>query len=163
MFRSIALELFLHVSSEPDFRHNGFMELERATRDLYRVTPAEFTAARDAMAAEARRAGDSEIASSLKKLRKPSVGAWLANLLVLEQASDVEHLIDLGTELRAPNRRVEGAQIRRVSKEKGEAVSRLLRNAQSKASEAGQTVSAAAAQKPPLRIPGLLRSFLADV
>jgi hypothetical protein len=123
------------------------MELDTATHDLYRVAPAEFTAARDAMAAEARQAGDSEIAFSLKKLRKPSVGAWLANLLVHEQASDVQRLIDLGTELRAPDRKVEGAQIRRVTKEKGEAVSRLLRDAQSKASETGQSVSATAAQE----------------
>ena len=121
------------------------------------------------MAAEARRAGDPEIASSLKKLRKPSVGAWLANLLVLEQASDVEHLIDLGTELRAPNRRVEGAQIRRVSKEKGEAVSRLLRNANRRLLKRARRFplprrrNLKRRSKPPLRIPGPLRSFLADV
>ena len=38
---------------------------------------------------DARQAGQRELASSLKKLRKPSVGAWLANLLVLEQSNDV--------------------------------------------------------------------------
>ena len=135
------------ISFEPDSRQNGSMELERATRDLYRTAPAEFTAARDVMAAEARQAGDSELASSLKKLRKPSVGAWLANLLVLEQASDVKRLIELGAQLRAPERKLEGAQIRRVSKEKGEVVSQLMRDAQSKASEAGQSVSATAAQE----------------
>jgi hypothetical protein len=123
------------------------MELDNATVELYRVAPVQFTAARDAMAVEARQAGQLELASSLKKLRKPSVGAWLANLLVLEQSSDVEHLVDLGAELRAPKRKLEGDRIRRVSKEKAEAVSKLVRDARSKASGAGQSVSPAAWQE----------------
>jgi hypothetical protein len=123
------------------------MELERATQELYRVAPAEFTAARDAMAADARHAGHPELAASLKKLRKPSVGAWLANLLVLEQSSDIKHLIDLGTTLRAPMRKLEGEEIRRVSKEKNDAVSKLVRDARSKASRAGQSVSVTASQE----------------
>jgi hypothetical protein len=123
------------------------MDLESATRELYGLAPTQFTAARDAKAAEARQAGRLELASSLKKLRKPSVGAWLANLLVLEESKDVESLIDLGVELRAPKRKLEGEDIRRVSKEKGDAVSKLVRDARSKASRIGQSVSAAALQE----------------
>jgi hypothetical protein len=80
------------------------MDLDAARRELYQVTPTRFTATRDAMATEARDAGDRELASSLKKLRKPSVGAWLANLLVREQSGDVERLVNLGAELRTPDR-----------------------------------------------------------
>ncbi len=120
------------------------MDLESATRELYGLVPTRFTAARDAKASEARQAGHPELASSLKKLRRPSVGAWLANLLVLEQSRDVERLIDLGLELRAPKRALEGEQIRRVSREKNEAVSKLVRAARSKASRMGQSVSATA-------------------
>src|SRR5258708_4361550 len=123
------------------------MDLESAILELYRVAPALFTAARETLVAEARQAGDTELASSLKKLRKPSVGAWLANLLVFEQPSDVEHLLDLGAELRSPKRKLDGEQIRRVSKEKGDVVSTLVREARSKASRAGQSVSAAASQE----------------
>jgi hypothetical protein len=99
------------------------------------------------MAAEARQAGQPELASSLKRLRKPSVGAWLANLLVFEQSDDVERLVDLGAELRAPNRKLDGEQIRRVSKEKSDAVSKLVRDAESRASRADQSVSTAASQE----------------
>ena len=99
------------------------------------------------MAAEARQAGDSDLATSVKKLRKPSVGAWLVNLLVFEQPSDVERLVELGVELRSPKRKLHGEQIRRVSKEKGDAVSKLVRDARSKASRAGQSVSTAALQE----------------
>jgi hypothetical protein len=123
------------------------MDLESATHELYGLAPSQFTAARDARASEARQAGRTDLASSLKKLRKPSVGAWLANRLVLERSSDVERLIDLGGELRAPKHKLEGEQIRRVSKEKADTISKLMREAESKASRIGQPVSAAALQE----------------
>jgi hypothetical protein len=134
------------------------MDLESASQELYRVAPTQFTATREAMAAEAREEGQRELASSLKKLRKPSVGAWLANLLVFEQSRDVEHLVKLGAELRAPNRKLEGENIRRVSKETGDAVSTLVRDAKEKASRQGQSVSAAAAQE----LEGTLDAAFAD-
>ncbi len=130
-----------------DSRQDGCMDLEGASQELYGLAPNEFTAARDAKASEARRASRPEVASSLKKLRKPSVGAWLANLLALEQSRDVERLIDLGAQLRAANRNLEGEQIRRVSREKGDAVSKLVGEARSRASRMGRTVSAAALQE----------------
>ena len=133
--------------SGADGRHNGCVDLEHATEELYRVTPTQFTAARDAMAVEARQAGQPELAASLKKLRKPSVGAWLANLLVSDRLSDVEHLVDLGAELRTPKSRLEGEHIRKVSKEKSDVISQLVRDAGSKASRAGQSVSPAASEE----------------
>jgi len=123
------------------------MDLESASQELYGLTPREFTAARDAKVSEARKAGCPEIASSLRKLRKPSIGAWLANLLVRTQPRDVECLINLGGELRAPRRDLEGEQIRRVSKEKGDAVSKLVREARSIASRMSRPVSAAALEE----------------
>jgi hypothetical protein len=123
------------------------MDFEGASKELYRAAPFRFTATRDALATRAREAGDRELASSLKKLRKPSVGAWLANLLVLEQSVDVEHLVNLGAELRTQPREVEGSQIRKVSKLKSEAISQLVKDAASKASREGQSVSAAASQE----------------
>ena len=123
------------------------MDLKSASQELYGLAPSQFTAARDAKASEARQAGQPELASSLKKLRKPSVGAWLANLLALEQSRDIERLIDMGVELRAPKSKLAGEQIRRVSKEKGDVVSKLMRDARSKASRRGQLVSAAALQE----------------
>ena len=123
------------------------MELESASQELYLLAPSEFTSARDGKALEARKAGCRELASSLMKLRKPTVAAWLANLLVHEHSRDVERLIELGVGLRAPKVNLEGEQIRRVSKEKGDAVAKLVRDARSKASRMGQPVSAAALQE----------------
>jgi hypothetical protein len=134
------------------------MDLESASQELYGLAPNEFTAARDAKTSEARNAGCQELASSLRRLRKPSVGAWLANLLVLEHARDVERLLALGVELRAPKHHPDGEHIRRVSKEKGDAVAKLVREARSKASRMGQPVSAAALQE----LEGTLEAAFAD-
>jgi len=123
------------------------MEFEGASKELYRLVPKEFTAARDVKVSEARKGGDSELASSLKKLRKPSAGAWLANLLVREQTADVQRLLNLGAELRSPNRALEGENIRRASKARADAISELVRDAKAMASRTGQPASAAALEE----------------
>ncbi len=119
------------------------MELTTLATELYGLTPQEFTRARDARIAEARQAGDKDLAASLKELRKPSVGAWMANILVRERIGDIDHLIGLGEELRGSST-LDGKQIRRASKEKLDAVTKLLRHAKSIAQRADQSVSQAA-------------------
>lgn len=120
------------------------MDLESESRALYRLPPNQFTAARDAKVREARAAGSTEVASSLKQLRRPSVGAWLANVLVFEESGDVEHLIDLGVQLRASSNELDGERIRMVSKQKSETVSKLVRIARSSATRWGHPASTAA-------------------
>jgi hypothetical protein len=123
------------------------MDFESAADELYGVTPNEFTAARNAQAAEARKAGLADVAASLKELRKPSVGAWLANLLVRERSKEIEQLTELGDSLRGPRTTAGGDEIRRVSKQKVDAVSKLIRHAKSRASQLGHPASASAVEE----------------
>ncbi len=118
------------------------MDLAGVSEELYGLNPSAFIAARDARVSEARQAGDRELADGLKKLRKPSTGAWLANQLSREQSSDVEQLIGLGDALRS-TRDVDGEQIRNASNEKQDVVMRLLRQARSIAKRERQPVSEA--------------------
>lgn len=113
--------------------------------ELYGLAPNDFTSARNARASEARRAGDSALAASLKELHKPTVGAWLANLLARERPEDLERLIALGGELRRGRNRADGEVIRRVSRKKQETVAKLLVEANSMAKSRRQPVSEAAA------------------
>jgi hypothetical protein len=123
------------------------MDLESATQELYGLTPSQFTAARNAKGSQARKAGLSDIAASLKELRKPSTGAWLANLLVRERSKEIENLIELGDSLRTPKGKLEGHDIRKVSKEKVDAASKLIRYAKSRASQLGHAASASAVEE----------------
>ena len=133
--------------NDPALRHSysglGRLEpvdLAGVSEELYGLNPAAFIVARDARISEARQAGDRELADALKKLRKPSTGAWLANRLSREQPSDVERLIGLGEALRS-TRNLDGEQIRSASIEKQDVVVRLLRQARSIAKRERQSVS----------------------
>jgi hypothetical protein len=123
------------------------MDLERATDELYGVIPAEFTAARNAKVAEARKAGLADVATSLKNLRKPSAGAWLANLLARERSNEIASLIELGDSLREPGSTPGGDEIRKVSKQKVDAASTLIRQAKSRASQLGHPASTSAVEE----------------
>ncbi|GAB1823171.1 hypothetical protein [Herbidospora sp. RD11066] len=70
------------------------MNLDEAARDLYGLSPAEFTAARNRLVRET---GDKEIG----KLRKPTVLAWAVNQVVRAHPDEVGELLAVGEEMRA--------------------------------------------------------------
>jgi hypothetical protein len=121
------------------------VSFESVSAELYGLAPNDFTAARNARASEARNDGDTALAASLKELRKPTAGAWLANLLARERTEDLDRLIALGEELRRGENRADGEVIRSVSKKRQDAVAKLLFEANSLAKSRGQSVSEAAA------------------
>lgn len=101
------------------------MDLDAAADALYALPPSEFVAARGERSKEARAAGDGELAAAITKLRKPTVAAWLANLLVRQRADDVGRLIELGDQLRAAQRELAGDTLRTLSMQRRESVGAL--------------------------------------
>jgi hypothetical protein len=120
------------------------VDLDPIAGDLYGLRPGEFTAARDARAAEARRDGDKELAAAIKKLKRPSVSAWLANLLVRQRPDEVQRLLTLGEGLRQAQQQLAGEQLRALSQQRHQVVAALVQEAASLASAEGQPVSPAA-------------------
>ena len=120
------------------------MDLDSAAADLYSLKPGEFTAARDARAAEARRDGDKELAGAIKKLKRPSVSAWLANHLVRERPEEVQRLLTLGEALRQAQQQLAGEQLRALSQQRHQVVAALVQEATRLGSAEDQPVSAAA-------------------
>jgi hypothetical protein len=117
------------------------VDVEAAADELYGLPPSEFTQARDARVAAARKAGDRAAAEVLKKLRRPSVGAWLANHLVREHHVEIERFLDLAARLREAQARLEGDTLRRLSREGRDAVAALVRDASISARRDGFAVS----------------------
>ena len=127
--------------------------------ELYGLTPSEFVAARDARAAEARRGGDKELAVAIKAMKRPSVGAWLANLLVRERTDEVDRMVELGAQLRTAQESLAPDQLRTLSQQRHRVVAALVKEAAGLAAEArGQAVSAAALRE----LEGTLEAALAD-
>jgi hypothetical protein len=82
----------------------------------------------------------------VKGLRKPSVAAWIANMLVRQRGTEIEGLIRIGEYLRS-SRNLNGDQIRRTTKQKVDAVHELLQHGRSIADRVKQPVSRAALQE----------------
>jgi hypothetical protein len=126
-------------------RQTGEVSFESVSAELYGMAPGDFTAARNARMSEARQSGNTALAGSLKTLRKPTVGAWLSNVLAHERADDLQQLITLGSDLRKGQNRADGELIRTVSKKKQKAIAALVAEAKAIAVRRGQPVSEAAA------------------
>jgi hypothetical protein len=82
---------------------------------LYTVPPEHFIAARDEAVTAARRAGDRRTAEEIGKLRKPTVAAWLVNLLARKRSDLIEELLGLGAALRSAQHDLRGDELRELS------------------------------------------------
>ncbi|SIN33388.1 hypothetical protein [Micromonospora cremea] len=95
-------------------------------QQLYRTPPERFVAARDAAVAEARRAGDPATARQLARLRRPTVAAWLVNLLAIQRPELVADLVQLADALRAAQRELRGPRLRELSAQRRAVVGALV-------------------------------------
>lgn len=116
------------------------MDLESVTDELYGLRPDRFTTARNARAAEARKAGDRQLADAVRALRRPTLAAWASNLLVRERPEEARSLATLGEGLRRAHHELDGERLRELSRQQHVLVTALAREARQLAAEAGQPV-----------------------
>jgi hypothetical protein len=98
-------------------------------RRMYESPPDGFVAARSAAIADAKKAGDKAAVKRLTALRKPTVAAWLVNLLALRRPELIDELVELATALRTAQRSLQGEQLRELSDQRRQIVSALVREA----------------------------------
>jgi hypothetical protein len=67
---------------------------------LFATPPADFVAARDALAKKALEGGDTQLASQIHALRKPMIVVWLINQLARRHRDEVAALTEAGKQLR---------------------------------------------------------------
>jgi hypothetical protein len=123
------------------------VDLDNVATELYGLPPADFTSARNACATEARRGGDVELAAAIKSLRRPTIGAWLANLLVRERQNDLNELLGLGEQMRRAQAALAGNELRQLSQQRHQTVTALRDGATRLARDLGKPVSDATAQE----------------
>ncbi|MGQ5633391.1 MULTISPECIES: hypothetical protein [unclassified Streptomyces] len=116
------------------------MDLDAVADELYGLRPEDFVAARDRRALEARKAGDQALAKRIGALRRPSLAAWVSNLLVRRRPEEVQPLLELGEELRRAHRELDGPQLRKLARRQSEVIGALGRQARRLAAEAGRPV-----------------------
>lgn len=112
-----------------------------AAFELYGLVPSEFTRRRDERAKDARLSGDRELADAIKRLKRPSLPAWLANMLVRDRKTQVGRLLELGASMREAQFDLAGDKLRDLSTERRQVLGDLVRDARKLAERYGQRTS----------------------
>ena len=119
------------------------MELDSEIDKLYGVPLDEFVHDRDELAKRMRREGEREAADQVKKLRKPSAGAWALNQAVRRRRKETEALLTAGERLRAAHESLisggDQAELREAMQEERGLASALADCAEAIASETGKS------------------------
>ncbi|MEV3970501.1 hypothetical protein AB0K68_20505 [Streptomyces sp. NPDC050698] len=134
------------------------MDYDSVADELYALRPEEFTAARASAMASARTAGDRELAERIRTLRKPSLAAWVSNLLVRSSPGEVEPLLRLGEGLRQAHQDLDGAQLRELSRRQHALIRALSLQARQLAKEAGHPIGESVQRE----VENTLHAVLAD-
>jgi len=121
------------------------MTLLEAADELYALPLDSFTPERDARAKAAK--GDKELVAALKALRKPSLAAWVVNLLVRREAAQVEQVLAIGAALREAQEGMDGAELRALTKQRRQLTSAVTGQARALAADEGVKVTPAVADE----------------
>ena len=124
---------------------------------LYELPPEEFTAARDRLASELRDAGDPG-AGETRKLRRPTLGAWVVNQLARRHPDELAELVAAGERLRTAQQGVlQGGSpeaLREAGNERRRLLDGLLDRAEEILAESGRPAARG-------RLEGVERSLMA--
>lgn len=113
--------------------------------DLYALPLADFTPARDALVKEHK--ADKDLAASIKALRKPSVAAWVVNLLVRRDPDQVDQVLAVGAALRDAQENLDATQLREFTKQRRQLTASVTTTARRMAREEGVKVTQAVADQ----------------
>ncbi|HEY2221482.1 hypothetical protein [Actinomycetospora sp.] len=105
------------------------VDVEDAADELYGLHPDQFVPRRTELVRAARAAKDREAANAVGALRKPSLGAWLANVLAREAPDEVAALEELGASLRTAQETLSGDALRTLTRQRRELVGALVARA----------------------------------
>ncbi|MDX6360341.1 MAG: hypothetical protein QOH37_3395 [Nocardioidaceae bacterium] len=113
--------------------------------ELYALPMDRFTPERDARAKAAK--GDKDLVAALKTLRKPSVAAWVVNLLVRRDPGQVEQVLAVGAALREAQEGMDGAELRTLTRQRRQLTSAVTGQARALALEEGVRVTQSVADE----------------
>lgn len=123
------------------------LHLRAAVEQLYAAAPTRFTALRSELVAEARSAGERDLAASIGALRKPTTAAWAVNHFVRSRPDELEQLRSFAELLREAQRTLDADQLRLLGRERATRVDALADRVAEEAAEAGQRLGVGVAQE----------------
>jgi hypothetical protein len=121
-----------------DHKRKRVDELEADVDALYMLPLAEFTGARNALAAQLKKSGRGDEAARVKSLAKPSISAWAVNQLYWNQREEFDQLIALGERFHKAQKSGKVAEMRAALDARRETLTELSELATSELRDAGQ-------------------------
>lgn len=103
---------------------------------LYALPPEEFVEARNAVAKQA----PGPLGRAVKALRRPTLSAWLVNLLAAHRTDELDELLTLGERLRNAQRTMQGGELRTLSARRQAVITSLVTLARDLAAERGKQI-----------------------
>ncbi|MFN8194950.1 MAG: hypothetical protein U0R80_11785 [Nocardioidaceae bacterium] len=125
--------------------------------ELFALPLDEFTPARDARA-KALKKEDAALSAAVKALRKPSLAAWVVNLLVRRETDQVDQVLSVGAALRQAQASLDGAELRELTRQRRQVTSAVTSRARSLAAESGVRVTDSVAEQ----VEGTLTAAMLD-
>ena len=90
-------------------------DLLEVADELYALALPDFTPARDARAKDLK---GTELAAPVKALKKPSLAAWVVNLLVRRESEQVQRILEVGASLREAQESMSGDDLRALTRQR---------------------------------------------
>ncbi len=123
--------------------------------ELYGLLLADFTPARDAKAKQLK---GSELAGPVKTLKKPTVAAWVVNMLVRHETEQVDQVLAVGAALRDAAQSLDGKELRELTKQRRQLTAAVTTRARGVAGTLGTKVTQAVADQ----VEGTLTAAMLD-
>ncbi|MBC9823772.1 hypothetical protein [Terrabacter sp. MAHUQ-38] len=123
------------------------LHLRAAVEQLYAAPPAQFTPLRSELVAQAKSAGEKDLAASIGALRKPTVAAWAVNHFVRGHGDELEDFRAFAELLREAQRSLDADQLRLLGRERSKRVDALADRIAEVAAAEGQRLGAGVAQE----------------
>jgi len=113
--------------------------------ELFALPLADFTPRRDLMAKEHK--ADKELSARIKALKKPSVAAWVVNLLVRREPGQLDQVLSVGAALREAQANLDGDELRALTRQRRQLTAAITTQARGLAGQAGVKVTQAIADQ----------------
>jgi len=126
--------------------------------ELYALTPEEFTGTRNQWAKQTKADGDGELAKRVTALRKPSMSAWVVNMLMRHQGDQMTQVLDLGASLRKAQADLDGDALRELARQRRQLTSAVTTQGRQLARDLGHKLTDAVAEQ----VQGTLHAAMVD-
>ena len=126
--------------------------------ELYSLDPGEFTGTRNQWSKQSKADGETELARRVAELRKPSMAAWVVNMLMRHQGDQMAQVLELGASLRQAQSDLDADALRELNKQRRQLTAAVTHQGRELARDLGQKVTDAVADQ----VQGTLHAAMVD-